>query len=580
MSGKSKILFIASNPNDLTQLNLDEEIRSITMKIQAAEYHDVLDLISIWAVRPDDLLQQLNIHKPNVVHFSGHGSKVGELVLMDDQHQTKKVAPDALKALFSTLKDNIRLVVLNACYSKTQAEAISEVIDCVVGMNTSIGDQAAITFAGSFYRAIGFGRSVKEAFDQAKTSLMLESIPEEDTPELLVRSGVDPASVYLLNLVEKIKPDNQTILEKTLSPLSLAAVFVGLVVQTVETVLKVGAIFGEHRFLTVTAFWVAAVLIAWRGLKQNRHLASRNIRVCLVLAATVLYLVVILYPHAMMWFDRGPAPNPRTRLSSSFPAVVSPAHAAESGFEIIQFYPDDQLSSFEEVMSTDFSKGQGLIRSFEYNRLVEQARMSGRCVGVEGERPIKSVLPLLDERLKRMGQVDLLPYVRDIASYKQMMSRGGSTFLKVTFTEVELSRMRIADPAGFKVAANWLVNCVGVEDPVITVVLRNNSAKTIVLSEVHYLVEKAFVTLGGYPAAITPAQAYDHVLPHKEGDHRRRLNPPFKLEGKTVGSLNLVLRPDVEGPGLSWTMRIAVLDTDGNRDVTERFQLIMSKKVN
>jgi hypothetical protein len=199
MDGKIKILFFASNPEAVTPLNLDEEIRSITTKIRASEYRDILDLISRWAVRPDDLLQELNTHKPIVVHFSGHGSKSGELVLMNDLRQPKTVSPSTLKALFSTLKDNIRLVVLNACYSKTQAEAITQVIDCVIGMNKSIGDNAAIAFAASFYRAIGFGRSVKESFDQGKVSLMLESIPEEDTPELLVRTGVDPALVYLVD---------------------------------------------------------------------------------------------------------------------------------------------------------------------------------------------------------------------------------------------------------------------------------------------------------------------------------------------------------------------------------------------
>jgi hypothetical protein len=279
----------------------------------------------------------------------------------------------------------------------------------------------------------------------------------------------------------------------------------------------------------------------------------------------------------MWWLDSGPAPNPGTGLTSSFPAVVSYAYAAEPGFEIIQFYPDDQLSSFEEVMEPDFAKGQGRIRTIAYNHRVETARKSGRCTGVDGERPIKSVLPLLDERLNRVGRSDLRPYVQDIASYRQMMSRGGSTFLDVTFTQVELSRMRTADPAGFLVAANWLVKCVGVRHPVITVLLRNNSTKTIVLSEVHYLVEKAFVTLGAAAAAITPAQTYDHVLPHKEGKHRQRLIPPFMLEAGAVGALNLVLRPDAEGPGLTWTMRIAVADTNGNQAVTERFQLIMTK---
>jgi CHAT domain-containing protein len=124
-----KILFLASNPDNTSALKLDEEMRSITNKIRASDYRDVLALTSLWAVRPDDLLQALNEHKPQIVHFSGHGSSEGEIVLMDDNRNVKPVSTAALKMLFTTLKDNIRVVILNACYSRTQAEAITGVID-------------------------------------------------------------------------------------------------------------------------------------------------------------------------------------------------------------------------------------------------------------------------------------------------------------------------------------------------------------------------------------------------------------------------------------------------------------------
>jgi len=195
---KIKTLFLAANPTGTTQLKLDEEIRAITAKIRASEYRDLLELVSVWAVRPDDLLQSLNEHKPQIVHFSAHGSLSGEIIFVDNNGTTKLVSNKAIKELFRTLKDNIRVVILNACYSRSQAEAITEVIDCAIGMNTAIGDQAAIIFAASFYRAIGFGRSVQEAFEQAKTALLLEGIPEENTPELLVRAGVDPAQIFLV----------------------------------------------------------------------------------------------------------------------------------------------------------------------------------------------------------------------------------------------------------------------------------------------------------------------------------------------------------------------------------------------
>jgi hypothetical protein len=195
---KIKILFLAANPGDTNKLALDEEIREITSKIRAAECRDSIDIISAWAVRPDDLLQLLNQHKPQIVHFSGRGSGSSEIILTDNNGVSKPVSSMALTALFKTLKDNVKAVVLNACFSREQAEAVTQVIDCAVGMSDSIGDTAAITFAASFYRAIGFGRSIQEAFDQGITALLLEDIPEDNTPKLLVKSGVDPSQVFVV----------------------------------------------------------------------------------------------------------------------------------------------------------------------------------------------------------------------------------------------------------------------------------------------------------------------------------------------------------------------------------------------
>lgn len=193
-----KVLFLTSNPEGTPLLNLDEEARQITQKIRASEHPDDLELETLWAVRPDDLIQGLLEHQPQIVHFSGHGSDRGEIVLMDKTRQAQPVSAEALKSLFTALKDNIRVVVLNACYSKVQAQAIAEVIDCVIGMSTTIGDEAAIIFADSFYRAIGFGRSIQAAFDQGKTAILLEGKTGASTPQLLTRTGVDPASLVLI----------------------------------------------------------------------------------------------------------------------------------------------------------------------------------------------------------------------------------------------------------------------------------------------------------------------------------------------------------------------------------------------
>ncbi len=229
---KIKILFLAANPVESHPLKLDEEIRAITAKIQASEYRDALELISVWAVRPDDLLQALNQHKPQVVHFSGHGTQSGEIVVVGEDGQPKPIGTKALRALFRTLKDNVRVVVMNACFSRPQARAITRTIDCAVGMNASIGDRAATIFAASFYRAIGFGRSVQEAFEQGKTALLLEGVEQAEVPELLVRTGVDPGQLVLVDSTSQPPADKIPLYFARTAVWDPAAIEVNIFVQS------------------------------------------------------------------------------------------------------------------------------------------------------------------------------------------------------------------------------------------------------------------------------------------------------------------------------------------------------------
>jgi serine/threonine protein kinase len=195
---KVKVLFLAANPADTQPLHLDEEIRQITAKVRSSEHRESLELVSRWAVRPDDLMQALLEEMPQVVHFSGHGSPAQELLLLDDRGNPRPVSQDALVNLFRILRDNVRVIVLNAYGSRPQAEALADIIGCTIGMNRPIGDAAATVFAASFYRTLGFGRSVQLAFDLGKVALRLEGIAEDEAPELFVRRGVDAATTVLI----------------------------------------------------------------------------------------------------------------------------------------------------------------------------------------------------------------------------------------------------------------------------------------------------------------------------------------------------------------------------------------------
>ena len=195
-----KILLLAANPLASPRLTIDEEVRAIENKVCSSKLRDAVQFRTRWATRPGDLQQALLEEDPAVVHFSGHGGGTLGLVLhSEDGTDESLVSSAAVAQLFAVLKGNIRLVVLNACYSEEQARAIVEKIDFVVGMAVSIGDDAAVVFAAAFYRGLAYGKSVQTAFDLGLNQLQLMGLKEdEDVPVLLIREGVDATAATLL----------------------------------------------------------------------------------------------------------------------------------------------------------------------------------------------------------------------------------------------------------------------------------------------------------------------------------------------------------------------------------------------
>ncbi len=192
-----KILFLAANPSDSTRLRIDEEARAIDQALRQAESRNIT-ILSHWAVRIDDLQELLLRHQPDIVHFSGHGSADDQIILQDASGASAPVPTHALRSLFRILKDNVRCVVLNACYSQHQAEAIAEVIDCVIGMSDAISDEAARRFASAFYSGLGYARSLQTAFDLGSNLIELNNLPEADKPQLIA-PRLDPATLYLID---------------------------------------------------------------------------------------------------------------------------------------------------------------------------------------------------------------------------------------------------------------------------------------------------------------------------------------------------------------------------------------------
>lgn len=193
------VLFLAGTPEGGTEpLRLDREFAEIEEQLLRSEYRDRVKVAIAHAVRINDILAAFNRHDPDVVHFSGHGD-TGMLLLEGADGRPHELREEHLGLLLGAARQPIQLLVLNACLSAEQAAMATEYVDAAIGMDVSINDASAKTFAGQFYGSIAAGNSLSNAFAQAKVQAQIvNDDPEHGEPRLFVRDQINPDQIILV----------------------------------------------------------------------------------------------------------------------------------------------------------------------------------------------------------------------------------------------------------------------------------------------------------------------------------------------------------------------------------------------
>jgi hypothetical protein len=218
---KHTILFLAANPLGTDRVALDREAHAIQVELERSGFRDRFELVTRWAAEPLDLLRELRKLKPTVVHFSGHGTAgvaghapgpeshrdiepghIGGdprpgLFFQGPDGGPQLVSTEALEATFGAAGSSVKLIILNACYSELNAQALLRHVGCVVGMNGAIADDAARSFAIGFYGGLGERESISAAYAQGCAAISLQGLAEHDRPKLAVRTGIDAGKLVL-----------------------------------------------------------------------------------------------------------------------------------------------------------------------------------------------------------------------------------------------------------------------------------------------------------------------------------------------------------------------------------------------
>lgn len=195
-SSSTELLFAYAAPLNESPLRLGAEEKQIKETLRAITDRNKMHIDTVPAVELKDFSNAFNRYKPNILHISSHGSQ-DCIALEGEKGEAVIVDSDTLKNIVKLAGKQLRMVVLNACESSKLATALTSVVDIAIGMNMSIGDDAARAFAVQLYSSIGENVPIELAFEQAKFAILAHEISEADIPVLYHKKGVKPENYYL-----------------------------------------------------------------------------------------------------------------------------------------------------------------------------------------------------------------------------------------------------------------------------------------------------------------------------------------------------------------------------------------------
>lgn len=179
-----KVLALFANPRGTDPLRLGAEDRTIRECIRRSQSRNEIELSIRHATTVDDVRRALLDDDFSIVHFSGHGTRLG--LVFEDHSGARYIPPqEALADLLAEYAPPLQCVVLNACYSVGQAGFTSLRLPFTVAMEKPISDTAAIAFTSAFYDSIGAGKDIEFSYRQGVHELRLLNSPEHATPVLL-----------------------------------------------------------------------------------------------------------------------------------------------------------------------------------------------------------------------------------------------------------------------------------------------------------------------------------------------------------------------------------------------------------
>eukprot|EP00960_Hanusia_phi_P050401 760219-Hanusia_phi.AAC.1 len=169
-AGPWKVLYFADSPEG-SALEVEKErdfIREEFFKGAASrrdlDLRELADKVSFEYCFHKDITEittSVNQLQPVVLHLACHGSKAGSISIGGKEMRLKELV-EGLSAIVNICR-NLRLVVLNLCWSGTIALELRPHVDFVIGHEMAVKDSDALAFSKKLYYWMGANASLREA---------------------------------------------------------------------------------------------------------------------------------------------------------------------------------------------------------------------------------------------------------------------------------------------------------------------------------------------------------------------------------------------------------------------------------
>jgi len=162
------VLIAGAQPFNEDPIKLRTEIKKIKSVIQV---DPTLKVVPRCSTTKSDLIEALSDYNPIILHLSAHGDKDGSIAFEDERGKSSNIKKKNVARIIAAHNNDrkttvpLKGIILSNCFSEIGAKELTNSVDFVIAMSTSVEIDAAIQFTEGFYSGIREGYSIDAAFN-------------------------------------------------------------------------------------------------------------------------------------------------------------------------------------------------------------------------------------------------------------------------------------------------------------------------------------------------------------------------------------------------------------------------------